>query len=79
MNSFPDAPEAVANNVKYHQRCWLYWLYKKHYAEKTNKTYSDIDSIETDDTSRVIAKIEILNVVKCELDRKENADFNMNI
>ena len=30
-----------------------------------------------DDTFRVISDIELLNVVKCDLDKKENTDLNM--
>ena len=41
-------------------------------------THCDTDSIEIDDISRVISDIGLLNVVKCELDKKENKDLNMN-
>ena len=65
LNTLCNAAGAVANDVQYHQRCWVY-------AKKTNNTHCDTDSTEMDGTSRVISDIELLNVVKCELDKKEN-------
>ena len=70
LNTLCNAAGAVANDVQYHQRCWVY-------AKKKNNTHCDTDSTEMDDTSRVISDIELLNVVKCELDKKENTDLNI--
>ena len=70
LNTLCNAAGAVADDVQYHQRCWVY-------AKKKNNTHCDTDSTEMDDTSRVISDIELLNVVKCELDKKENTDLNM--
>ena len=75
LNTLCNAADAVANDVQYHQRCWLY---AQRNAKKTNNIHCDTDSIETADTSRVISDIELLNVVKCEFDKKENTDLNMN-
>ena len=62
-NTLCNAADAVANDVQYHQRCWLY---AQRNAGKINNTHCDADSIEIDDTSRVISDIELLNVVDCE-------------
>ena len=71
-----NAADAVANDVQYHQRCWLY---AQRHGKKTNNTHCDTDSIKIDDTPRVISDIELLNVVKSELDKKEeNTDLSMN-
>ena len=70
-----NAADAVANDVQYHQHCWLY---AQRNAKKTNNTHCDTDSIETDHNSRAISDIELLNVVKCELDKKENTDLSIN-
>ena len=75
LNTLCHAAEAVANDVQYHQRCWLY---AQPNAKKTDNTHCYTDSIEIDDTSSVISDIELLNAVKCELDKKEIADLNMN-
>ena len=75
LNTLCNAADAVANDVQYHQRCWLY---AQRNAKKTNNIHCDTDSIEIDDTSRVISDIELLNVVKCEFNKKENTDLNMN-
>ena len=75
LNTLCNAADAVANDVQYHQRCWLY---AQRNAKKTNNIHCDTDSIEIADTSRVISDIELLNVVKCEFDKKENTDLNMN-
>ena len=53
--------------LQYHQRCWLY---AQRNVKKTNNTHCDTDSIKIDDTSRVTSDIELLNVVKSELDKK---------
>ena len=74
LNTLCNAADAVANDVQYHQRCWLY---AQRNAKKTNNIHCDTDSIEIDD-NRVISDTELLNVVKCEFDKKENTDLNMN-
>ena len=75
LNTLCNAADAVANDVQYHQRCCLY---AQRNTKKTNNTHCDTDSIGIDDTSRVISDIELLNVVKCELDKKDYTDLNMN-
>ena len=73
LNTLCNAAGAVANDVQCHKRCWVY---AQRNAKKTN-THCNTDSTEMDDTSRVISDIELLNVVKCELDKKENTDLNI--
>ena len=75
LNTLCNAADAVANDLQYHQRCCLY---AQRNAKKRSNTHCDTDSIEIDDNSRVISDIELLNMVKCELDKKENTDLNMN-
>ena len=75
LNTLCNAADAVANDVQYHQRCWLY---AQRNAKKTNNSHCYTDSIEIDDISCVINDIELLNVVKCELDKKGNIDLNAN-
>ena len=75
LNTLCNAADAVANYVQYHQRCWLY---TQRNVKKTNNIHCDTDSIEINDTPRVISDIELLNVVKCEFNKKENTDLNMN-
>ena len=67
LNTLCNAADAVANDVQYDQR---FWLYAQCNAKKTNNTHCDTDIIEIDDTSRVISDFE--------LDKKENTDLNMN-
>ena len=67
LNTLCNAADAVANDVQYHQRCWLY---AQRNAKKANNTNCDTDIIEIDDTSRVISDFE--------LDKKGNTDLNMN-
>ena len=59
LNTLCNAADAVVNDVQYHQRCWFN---AQRNAKKTNNTHCDTDSIEIDDTSRVISDIELLNV-----------------
>ena len=68
LNTLCTAADAIASDVQYHQRCWLY---AQRNAKKINITHCDTDSIEIDDTSRIISDIELLNVVKCELDSEK--------
>ena len=69
LNTLCDAADAVASDVQYHQLCCLY---AQRNARKSNNTHCDTDSIEIDDTSHATSDIGLLNVVKCELDKREN-------
>jgi len=71
LNTLADPADAVANDVQYHQNCWLY-------AQREASKTSTEDVAEMEQTSRVISDIEILNIVKCELDSGANSDLNMN-
>ena len=61
LNSISDATDAVANDVKYHRRCWIY-TQREAEGSDDNCNIEDID-----DTSRVISDIEVINIVKREL------------
>ena len=54
-----DPSDAVANDVQYHFRCWIYGQQKA--VPKTEYSYSDSNQ------SNVTADIEIINIVKCAL------------
>ena len=59
LNSMIDPSDAVAKDVQYHLRCWIYAQRKA--VPQTE--YSSSDSNQ----SNVISDIEIINVVKCAL------------
>ena len=70
LNSVPDAADAVANDVQYHLTCWV-TIQRK--ASKTS--VSDIEIQEIDDVNKVVADIEILNIVKCAINNSERKVF----
>ena len=67
LNSIPDATDAVANDVKYHLRCWVN-------AQRKLKK-SDIQ--ELDNIAQVVSDIEITNIVECEINNSEHPVLNM--
>jgi hypothetical protein len=66
LNSVPNAADAVANDVQYHLKCWV--------LAQRNVHKQEIDSTtpEIDDVTRILADIEIINIVKYQL--RNNAD-----
>ena len=61
VNSISDPTDAVANDVKYHRRCWVY-------AQREAEGSDDNDDIQDIVvTSRVISNIELKNMIKSEL------------
>ena len=71
LNSLSDPTVAVANNVQYHQRYWVY-------AQCSLAGSSRVGIIETDQSSRVAADIEILNAIRFELSNPTGIALNMN-
>ena len=69
LNTPSDATDAVANDVQYHQRCWVY-------AQRSVCSI-DVDIVEIEQSSRVVADIEILNAIKCELSNPTGVILNM--
>ena len=70
LNSVPDAADAVANDVQYHLTCWVTIPRK---ASKTS--VSEIEIKEIDDVNKVVADIEIVNIVKCAINNSETKAF----
>ena len=70
LNSVPDAADAVANDVQYHLTCWVTIKRK---ASKTS--VSEIEIQEIDDVNKVVADIEIVNIVKCAINNSETKVF----
>ena len=58
VNSISDPTDDVANDVKYHRRCWVY-------AQREAEGSDDNDDIQV--TSRVISNIELINMIRSEL------------
>ena len=74
LNTLPDPKDAVANDVQYHQCCWVYAQ-----CEAQRKVQSSChETLRDEKTSRVIADMEILNICRTQLDRSDSADLNMN-
>ena len=57
LNSIPDASDAVANHVQYHHTCWV--LVQRNINDEENVLVQD-----TDDVNRVLADIEVINMVQ---------------
>ena len=68
LNSLSDPTDAVANDVQYHQLCWIY-------AQRDAQP--PIDKV-LNQKHCVIADIEILNAIKCELTSQTGVPMNMN-
>ena len=72
LDSVPNAADAVANDVQYHLKCWVL-------AQRTtNQLTPDKSEIqEMDDVNKVLADIEIINIVKSTVcDRKKVLNMN---
>ena len=59
MNSIPNTSDAVANDVQYHLKCWVI---SQRNALKTASEKQEIKEIE--DVNRVIADVEIIEIVR---------------
>ena len=57
LNSIPNASDAVANDVQCHHMCWV--LVQRNINDEENVLVQD-----TDDVNRVLAVIEIINMVQ---------------
>ena len=68
LNSLSDPTDAVANDVQYHQLCWIY-------AQRDAQPPKDK---VLNQKHCVIADIEILNAIKCELTNPTGVPMNMN-
>ena len=72
LNTLTDPTDAVANDVQYHQQCWIY-------AQRLAAKSGEVDGSRViDDSARVIADIEILNAIECELENPTGTALNMN-
>ena len=72
MNSIPNASDAVANDVKYHMKCWVN---AQRATAKSTKEDGSVQEIE--DVKRVIADIDIIDIVKSSVN-DQNELLNMN-
>ena len=71
LNSVPDASDAVANDVQYHLTCWV--LAQRDAHKNTPSKNGEIQ--EMDDLDRVLADIEIINVVRYQLNSPGKQGF----
>ena len=69
LNNIPNASDAIANDVQYHRKCWVMAQRKSKVKESTPQ--------ELDDVNRVVADIEINNIVESLL--KGSVDAVMDI
>ena len=60
LNTIPNPEDAFANDVSYHQSCWIY---KQREASKDERTFNE----NHNHTAKVKSDIEITNIVKSEL------------
>ena len=74
LNSIPNANDAVANEVRYHLPCWVK---AKREAARTDNT--QVDDAVNDDTSQVLADIEIINGVDLHLKTYPDDVLDMSI
>ena len=72
LNILPGRADAVANDVLYHQECWVY---KQREANKTGTAYNEQNY---DQIAKVIADIEKINIVKSELMNPTTTVLDMN-
>ena len=59
-NTIPNPDDAFANDVNYHQSCWIY---KQHEASKDERVFDE----NYNDTAKVKSDIEIINMVNSEI------------
>ena len=69
LNSIPDSTDAIANDVQYHHLCWV--LIQRSTDEDKNL------GPENDDVNRVLADIEIVNMVEDHLKSSSDAVLDM--
>ena len=71
LNTISDSTDAVANDTQYHPRCWI-CAQREAEGEEAHESIQNMD-----ETSRVISDIEIINIVKCELNEPSNIRLNV--
>ena len=71
LNTMPNPEDAFANDVIYHQSCWIY---KQREASKDERTFDE----NHNDTAKVKSDIEIINIVKSELIHPTASTLDMN-
>ena len=72
LNTLSDPTDAVANDVQYHQNCWVY-------IQRSVPTLNKNNSSENiDNMYRIAADIEILNAIRYELSMPTGTSLNMN-
>ena len=71
LNTIPNLEDAFANDVIYHQSCWIY---KQREAFKDERTFDE----NHNDTAKVKSDIEIINMVKSELIYPTASTLDMN-
>ena len=72
LNSIPNAHDAVANDVLYHLKCWF-----NTQRNVSKMEDNDNDIAQTEDLTRILADIDIINMVKNI--SKENLEEFMNM
>ena len=72
LNTIPKADDTVANNVKYHLKCWA----------ACKQTASKINLLQVDDEyenyAQTVSDIEIVNIMELELNDPSHKIFDMN-
>ena len=72
LNTIPLAEDAIANDVEYHLKCWVTIQ-----REVQNDTLNEKDVIkELEDVNRVIADIEIVEMVRESVNNNNVIDMN---
>ena len=72
LNTIPLAEDAIANDVEYHLKCWVAIQ-----REVQNDTLNEKDVImELEDVNRVIADIEIVEMVRESVNNNNVIDMN---
>ena len=73
LNNVPNAADAVANDVQYHLLCWT--NFKKR-ALKKSAEFEGCNQ-EINDPEKILADIEIINIVNCMVRGNEFLDMNI--
>ena len=72
LNTIPNCNDAVANDVRYHQICWVY---AQREAESFEKAQHE-EGGHAEDIEKLLAEIELINVVKADLESGAVLDMN---
>jgi len=71
LNTIPSAADAVANEVKYHLKCW------SSCKQSVNKVHPG-DDYESECTAAIVSDIELINIIATELNESTHKVLDMN-